>query len=151
MEWLDDIQSLIRSDIKSSFDQQDYEDLRVAIRIAGEFKQFLDKYDREPPAGEIVYITDTIRSGMDQFFALAHSCSVLAGHDADWQFHPFLDWNYQDLRRRFLSRFEDLSSARNIDGLQKLACLLELTHLELAFLAAHFPLSIFRTIAQNTL
>lgn len=150
MESLDNIQSLIRTETKGAFDEQDYEDLQVVVRIAGEFKRFLDRYDREAPEKEIAYISDTIRSGMDQFFALAHSCSVIERVHTEWQFRPCRNWNYHDLRRRFLDKFDDFASP-NRDGLQRLSCLLELTHIELVFLAAHFPLTIFKVIAQSGL
>src|SRR6516162_1617001 len=52
-------------------------DLHVTIRIAGDFYNFLVKSGENPPAAEVTYVSDTIRSGMDQFFSLAYICKVI--------------------------------------------------------------------------
>ena len=64
------------------------EDLRVTVRIAADFYDFLAKSGDEPPAKEVGYMMDTIRSGMDGFFSLAYICRVINTRRDTWTFEP---------------------------------------------------------------
>ena len=52
-------------------DPKDLAVLRVTIRIACEFFDFLERTDDPPEESEAEYMAGTIRSGMDFFFTLA--------------------------------------------------------------------------------
>src|SRR6516225_1045298 len=124
------------------------EDLHVTIRIAGDFYAFLVKCGEKPSAGEVTYVTDTIRSGMDEFFALAYTCKVINAERGTWAPDPHVRWDFPALREEFLRGFEQL--AESPDATKSLASLLALTHLELVFLAQNFPSAIFGNATVST-
>jgi hypothetical protein len=118
------------------------EDLHVTIRIARDFYDFLVKFGDRPPAKEVAYVTDTIRSGMDEFFALAYLCRVINTGTDTWSFDPHVPWDFSALREKFLRDFERLAGSPEMSVVDRLASLLALTHLELVFLAQYFPSAI---------
>ena len=118
--------------------------LHVTIRIASDFYEFLVKFGEQPAAKEIAYVTDTVRSGMDEFFQLAYLCRIINTGPENWRFDPQAHWDFPKLRERFMRSFEQL--AGSADAITGLASLLELTHLELVFLAQHFPSAILEAI-----
>jgi hypothetical protein len=122
----------------------DDEDLHVTIRIAQDFYTFLEKFGDNPPTEEVAYVSDTIRSGMDQFFLLAQSCRVIAVDGKNWFFDPHLSWDHPALRRAFLDGFRHLRNSTDASASQRLSWLLALTRLELTFLARHFPSAILQ-------
>jgi hypothetical protein len=113
-------------------------ELRLTIRIAHDFHQFLLKFGETPPADEVTYAMDTIRSGLDQFFLLAYSCRVIGKESARWNFERSVVSTFSELRRDYLRRFEELSRSEASGG-ELLVSLLALVHLELTFLAQNFP------------
>jgi hypothetical protein len=123
-------------------------DLRATIGVAQDFYDFLGKFDN-PPAGEVTYVSDTIRSGIDQFFSLAYICKVINTGRDTWAFEPHARWDFPALRERFLRGFEHLAESPDAGAAEKLALLFALTHLELVFLAQHFPSAIFRDVADG--
>lgn len=125
------------------------EDLHVTIRIAGDFYTFLVKSGETPSLGEVTYVSDTIRSGMDEFFALAYICKVINTERDTWAFDPHVRWDFPALREKFLRGFEQLAESPDANAAQILASLLALTHLELVFLAQHFPSAIFGNVADS--
>jgi hypothetical protein len=118
------------------------EDLHVTIRIARDFYNFLEKYGESPDAREINYMAGTIRSGMDQFYLLAGSCRGLLREMGAWKPDPHEHWDFSALRERFMRDFEHLTDP-DVSAWDKLASLFTLTHLELVFMARHFPSAIF--------
>src|SRR5712671_3774121 len=94
------------------FDEPDIrEDLHVTVRIAGDFYDFLVKSGEKPPAKEVTYVADTIRSGMDEFFALAYICKVINTGRDTWRFEPHVRWDFPALREKFLRGFERLAGS----------------------------------------
>ena len=131
------------------FDDQDSRcDLHVTIRIAHDFYKFLEKFGENPPTGEITYVSDTIRSGMDQFFLLADSCTVINVDPDNWHIRQHTSWDFPALRYQFLHGFERLANSPDAGAAQMLSWLLELTHLELVFMALHFPSAIFGDLKE---
>ena len=114
------------------------EDLHITIRIAKDFYDFLLKFGETPPAEEISYVMDTIRSGMDQFFLFAFSCRGINTEDDTWNFDRHVHWDFPELRNTFMRRFEHLVES-DASAVDRLASLLALTHLELVFLGQNFP------------
>lgn len=123
-------------------------DLHVTIRIAHDFYKFLERFGEKPPMREITYVSDTIRSGMDQFFLLADSCTVINVDDDNWRFPMHASGDFPALRHRFLNGFERLANSPDAGAAQMLSWLLELTHLELVFMALHFPWAIFEDLKE---
>lgn len=150
MEFAKRIEEEIVAGSEGFFDEPEIrEDLHVTIRIAGDFYNFLVKCGENPPAGEVTYVSDTIRSGMDEFFALAYICKVIDTGRDTWTFDPHARWSFPALREKFLCGFERLAGSPDAKAPQKLASLLGLVHLELVFLAQHFPSAIFKEAADN--
>jgi hypothetical protein len=85
---------------------------------------------------------DTIRSGMDQFFALAYICRVINTGPDTWSFDSQVHWDFPALREKFLRGFENLAESPDASSVDRLASLLALTHLELVFFGQHFPSAI---------
>ncbi len=140
MDTVERIERLIVAGSEGFFAEPDIrEDLHVTIRIARDFYDFLVKSGDQPPAKEIDYVMGTIRSGMDEVFALAYLCGTISGSET-WSFDRHVHWDFPALRQSFLRGFEHLAGSSDVSA--GLASLLELTHLELVFLAQHFPSAI---------
>jgi hypothetical protein len=60
--------------------------IRIAGRIAGHFYRFLVKSGEKPCARAIVFVTDTIRWGIGEFFDLAYICKVIDARRDTWAF-----------------------------------------------------------------
>jgi hypothetical protein len=118
------------------------ENLHITIRIARDFYNFLVEFGENPSLEEVDFIMGTIRSGMDWFFGLADLCPTINTARETWRFDPHVNWDFPALRKRFMLGFERLASP-DMSVVDRLASLLALTHLELVFLAQHFPSAIF--------
>ena len=150
MDTVDRIEELIVAGSESFFAESAIrEDLHVTIRIAKDFYDFLVKSGEQPPSKEVAYVTDTIRSGMDQFFALAYLCRVINTGPEAWSFDPHAQWNFPALREKFMHGFEQLARTPDVNAVDRLAALLALTHLELVFLAQYFPSAILGHAAAD--
>jgi hypothetical protein len=139
---VDRIEELIVAGSEGFFDEPEIrDDLHVTIRIAKDFYDFLVKCGERPPAKEVAYVMDTVRSGMDQFFALAQLCRVINTGPCTWSFDPHGQWNFPVLREKFLRRLERLAEG-DATAAERLESLLTLVHLELVFVGQHFPSAI---------
>jgi len=147
---VDRIEDLIVAGSEGFFDEADIREcLHITIRIAKDFYDFLVKFGETPPAKEVAYVMDTIRSGIDWFFRLADLCvTINTGRDT-WNFDPHLHWDFPALREKFLRDFEYLAVSPDVSVVDRLASLLALTHLELVFLAQHFPSAIFEGVVDD--
>ncbi|HZR30960.1 MAG TPA: hypothetical protein VFA76_03785 [Terriglobales bacterium] len=150
MDSVSRIEELILGGSEGFFDEPNTrEDLHVTVRIARDVYDFLKRYGENPSAKEIDYITGTIRSGVDELFALAYQCvTINTGRDS-WSFDSHVHWDFPALRERFLRDFEHLSESREASAAQRLVTLLNLGHLELVLLAHHFPSAIFENVARR--
>jgi hypothetical protein len=113
-------------------------DLHVTIRIAFDFHKYLSSATDSLVVENVRYMMDTIRSGMDQFFLLGYSCSAINVGGDVWRFDHEVPRSFQELREAFMRRFDNLIAPES-SAIDRLASLLALTHLELVFLAQHFP------------
>jgi hypothetical protein len=145
VETVDRIEQLIVDGSEGFFDEPDIRaDLRVTIRIAKEFYDFLVKFGDQAQTKEVAYMMGTIRSGIDEFFGLADLCTVIETGPETWNFDPLGHWDFPGLRERFMRGFEHLTDYSPDRGAaERLASLLALTHLELVFFGRHFPSAIF--------
>jgi hypothetical protein len=118
-------------------------DLHVTIRIACDFHQFLLNHGETPSDLDADYVMGTIRSGMDQYFSLAQSASIIGDGLARWNFDQQVIASFPELRNACLLRFQELFNPQ-ANPCELLASLIALVHLELLFLAHTFPLIVSR-------
>ena len=149
MNLVKQIEEAIVTGSEDFFDSpRDREALRVTVRIAQDFYNFLVDHGENPSASEVTYVMDTITSGMDWFFSLTRACIVINTPWATWDFDAHRNWDFLSLRQEFLRRFETLANASDASAPEKLAQLLALTHLQLVFVSRHFPSTMFREIHE---
>ena len=151
METVDRIEQLIVAGSEGFYDEPEIrKDLHVTVCIAKEFYDFLVKFGDRPPTKEVAYMMDTIRSGIDEFFDLAYGCRVINTGPDTWTFVPLAQWDFLELRERFMRGFEHLTSLPpDRSAVDLLASLLALAHLELVFFGQHFPSAILEDAAAD--
>ena len=93
-------------------DADDREDLHVTIRIADDFYKFLQNCGERPRPRDIQYVMDTVRSGIDSFFALAHDCAIINTPKSSWDVDVPTRCEFALLREDFIRRFEGLAGLR---------------------------------------
>ena len=143
MDSVAQIEESIVRDAEGFFDEaKDREDLHVTIRIARDFYDFLIGSGESPAASDIEYVTGTIRSGLGHFFALAHDCAIINTPMSNWTIDGPTSLEFPSLKEDFIRRFESLARREPATAVERLACLLALSRLELLFLAQNFPSAI---------
>jgi len=82
------IEELVSSDSEAFFDEPAdlREDLHVTARIAVDFHSFLTTHRSATPISDVTYVMDTIRSGMDSFFAISYVCRGSSAPRDTWNF-----------------------------------------------------------------
>ena len=115
--------------------------LNVALYTASKFYEFLVEFE-EPPMRKVDYIMGTIRAGIEEYFLLAYTCKVIDVSPETWRFRPHVFSGFDSFRERCVGEFRRLINP-DTAGIDRLASLLELTHLELVFLARYYPSAIF--------
>jgi hypothetical protein len=144
MKTADAIEDQIVQTSDGFFEDEDVrENLHVTISIAGHFYNFLSDHGERPAAEHIDEVMEIIRSGMDHFFSLAHFCKVIHTARDSRSFERCLHWDFRTLRETYLRGFERLAAAPDVGAADVLPSLFALTHLEMVFLAQHFPSAIF--------
>jgi hypothetical protein len=93
---------------------------------------------------------DTIRSGTDWFFKLADLARSLTREEIPGTLTRTCIWDFPALREKFLRNFEHLAGSFDMSVVQRLASVLALTHLELVFLAPHFPSASLRGLVDDS-
>lgn len=143
MNQVEHIEDAIVAGSEGFFDSAEIRsDLRVTIRIAKDFYDFLVKFGESPDAHQIDYMMGTIRSGIDEFALLAYVCRGIEGSRWTKSLNAHTQWDFPALRERFMRDFDHLGD-RDVSVLDRLDLLFSLTHLELMFQARHFPSAIF--------
>lgn len=112
--------------------------LHISIRVTCDFHKFLLDFGDEPPTDEAEFVADTIRSGIDWLYSLAHHCHGIRDDLAKWNFDRRATSSFRDLRAACLKQFEILFDPSAGAG-EMLAALLGFIHLELVFMAQTFP------------
>ena len=113
--------------------------LRVTVRIAADFRDFLEKND-SPTPDEISYMMGTIQSGIDQFVLFGHLCRMFSGLQESWTSEPSRYQNFVNTRADVLHLFERLVATRS-SPIERLASLLSLVRIQLMFFAHFYPWS----------
>ena len=110
---------------------------RVPVRIAVHFFQYLETYEQleNADAEELDYIVNTVRSGMDDYFACAQHYRVAVDSSAvpRWAMHL----TYESLRNEYIASYGTMRTY-NVPFKVRFEALLRLVELQLQFLAANF-------------
>jgi hypothetical protein len=130
--------AIIVRDSEGFFDDpKEREDLQITVRIACEFFVFLQQSNDVPELGEVEYMAGTIRSGLDWFFSMAQTGSVLTGLKLQHGFGPNLPHTFSELKASYESVFHQvLESAHSIKALGLLLSLIQMMFL---FMTVYFP------------
>ncbi len=144
MDVVSQLENLIVAGSENFFDEPEFrQDLHVTIRISNDFYGFLQKCGERPLPRDVAYVMDTIRSGMDQLFDLAYLFRRLKKGNHAASLDSEMHWEFSKLRRTFINDFNRLVADSDANASEKIASLLALAHLQLLFLAQHFPSAIF--------
>jgi len=111
--------------------------LRVTIRIAVDFRDFLET-NESPPPDEIDYMMGTIQSGIDQFVLYGYTCRWFSGLKESWIAEPGVYQSLAKTKADVLRFFETLT-ATNSSAVERVASLLSLVRIQLAFFAHFYP------------
>jgi hypothetical protein len=134
-----EIESRIVSAAEGLFESaKEREMLHISIRVSCDFHKFLLDFGDAPSTDEAEFVADTIRSGIDWFYSLAHHCYLIREDRAKWVFDRKATSSFRDLRAACLNQFEILCQP-SANGGEMLAALLSFIHLELVFMAQTFP------------
>jgi len=130
--------AIIVRDSEGFFDvPKESEDLQITVRIACEFFLFLQQSDEVPELGEAEYMAGTIRSGMDWFFSMAQTGSVLTGLKLQSGFGPKLPSSYSELKASYDSVFHQVLESTH--SIRAMGLLLSLVQMMFLFMTVYFP------------
>ena len=131
------IEALILRQSEDFFDEpKDLIVLRVTIRVACEFFDFLRQADGSPDLSEAGYIAGTIRAAMDEYCTLAQWARIISGLESKG-FNWDLPSDFSEMKASYNSIFQQLmrcnSSAQGIGSLRSLGQIM------LLFMTVYFP------------
>src|SRR5882762_11334218 len=132
------MKAIILRDSEGFFDDpQEGEDLQITVRIACEFFMFLQQSNDVPELGEAEYMAGTIRSGLDWFFSMAQTGSILTGLKLQHGFGPNLPRTFSELKASYESAFHQVLESTH--SIKALGLLLSLIQMMFLFMTAYFP------------
>lgn len=132
------MEAVIRSQSEGFFEApEDLATLRVTIRIACEFLDFLNKSDNFPDLNDAAYMAGTIRSGMDEYFRLAQWGRIITGVNLRSGFRTDLPTTFSQMKSSYVSTLAQLTQSDSIA--KAVSMLLCLTQVMLLFMAIYFP------------
>jgi hypothetical protein len=117
-------------------DAEAMKDIRVSVRTSRDLYDFLTKWPSNAPQAETEYLVNTVRSGIDSFFAIALLFRILDTTDItihSWKTAA----GFMRLRHEYLKEFENLSKS-GLTFARRLAGLVMLCQAQLIFLADNF-------------
>jgi hypothetical protein len=117
-------------------DPKENEALQTTVHIACEFFMFL-QVNEVPEFSKADYMADTIRSGMDWFYPMAWTGSVLTGLKLQRGFGPRLPGTYSEMRSSYDTVFRQLLESTH--SIKALGLLLSLVQMMLLFMVVYFP------------
>lgn len=133
------LEETIRESTDGYFDDPELrEDMRVTLRVTLDFYEFLLRHRSEPDASDTSYLMGTVQSGIDSFVAIGHSCRSFTGFEESWVADHSLPLGFPEIKSAFLTYFSELTDA-NSAPVDRLASLLRLVRIQLAFVAWYFP------------
>ncbi len=132
------ITSIIVRDSEGYFDDpKENENLKITVRIACEFFDFLQLSTNVPSRREAEYMAGTIRSGLDWFFYMARTGGSLTGLELQRGFGPKLPSTFSELKASYQSRFHQvLESTHSVEAI---GLLLSLVQMMFLFMTVYYP------------
>jgi hypothetical protein len=138
VEMQEQIKAAIRRGPDGFFDNpKDAEDLQATVRIVCEFYLFLRQSGEVPDCEEAECAAGTIRSGMDWFFSMAQTGSILSGLNLKYGFNPTLPKTFSELKASYNASFQQLLECTR--SAKAVGLLLSCVQMMLFFMAAYFP------------
>jgi hypothetical protein len=133
---VDQIEKLFLGDPGDCFSRDDdKKNFHVMLRVAVDFHEYLVAADvQKSDADEIDYMVDTIRSGMDFFFAFKNYYYVWADQISDenrWRFYA----DFALLKSEYIQLFQRIKNDE-VSFDERMRCLFLLVGMELQFVAA---------------
>jgi hypothetical protein len=119
-------------------DSERPDDLRMTLRITLDIHKFFVNCNSEPDASSIFYAMGTIQSGIDEFVLVASTSRCFIGLEESWVADRHLPAAFDEFRSAFLRFFDSLIDARSAP-VDRVASLLSLLRIQLAFFAWYFP------------
>lgn len=133
-----EMKAILRRDSEGFFDDpKENENLQITVRIACEFFVFLRQSKDVPDVDEAEYMAGTIRSGMDWFFALAHTGGSLLGLKLQSGFGPKLPSTFNELKASYDSIFHQVLESSH--SIKAMGLLLSLVQMMFLFMTVYFP------------
>lgn len=114
-----------------------HQDLRVTIRIACEFYDFLQTLGGQIEVSECEYMRDTIRAAMDQFYTLSYDANCVVGLKLEMGFDLKPPATHLELKSSYCSSFEELTRCQST--VWGIGLLVYLSRMMLFFIAAYYP------------
>jgi hypothetical protein len=132
------MKAVILRDSEGFFDDpKESEDLQIAVRVACEFFAFLKWSSNPPELDEAEYMAGTIRSGLDWFFSMAQTGSILTGLKLKSGFGAKLPSTFSELKSSYISVFQQVLESSH--SVKAIGLLLSLAQLMLLFMTVYFP------------
>ncbi len=132
------MKAIILRDSEGFFDDpKESEDLQITVRIACEFFAFLQQSNDVPELGEAEYMAGTIRSGLDWFFSMGETGSILTGLKLQSGFGPKLPSTFPELKASYDSVFQQVLESTH--SIKAIGLLLSLVQMMFLFMTVYFP------------
>ena len=145
------IKTIILRQSENAFDEpEDNAALQNTIRIACEFFIFLKGIDGSAELSEAEYMADTIRSGIDDFYAMAQWGRVLRGLELRKGFAQNMPTTLIEMKKMYDSIFQQLTDPTVIPSAKGVGLLLSLAQLMLLFMTVHFPSFLSFDLSEST-
>lgn len=132
------ITAIILKDSEGFFDEpKESEDLQITVRITCEFFVFLQQSNDDPKLDDAEYMAGTIRSGLDWFFSIAQTGSILTGLKLQRGFGSKLPSTLSDLKASYETVFQQVLESTHCA--KAIGLLLSLVQLMFLFMTVYFP------------
>ena len=132
------LEAILSESTEGFFDDPERpDDLRMTLRITLDLHKFFVNCKSEPDASTMFYAMGTIQSGIDEFVLLACTSRCFVGLEESWVADRHLA-SFDEFRSAFLRSFDRLIDARSAP-VDRVASLLSLLQIQLAFFAWYFP------------
>jgi hypothetical protein len=130
--------ALLLRDSEGFFDDpEESEDLQITVRIACEFFVFLQQSNDVPELDDAEYMAGTIRSGLDWFFSMAQTGSILAGLKLQSGFGAKLPSTFSELEKSYDSLFHQVLEATH--SVKAIGLLLSFVQMMFLFMTVYLP------------
>lgn len=130
---------LLDEQSRPAFDDKDIEELRILVRLAIEFHDFLKSTQSWPKlsddgSGSTSHLIDSILFNVDSFQSVMNIYAILVGatkSTIDWE-----SFSVQDIRERFLSSYRLFLEEEKFET--KCRLLLDLMKIQIVFAGAYY-------------